>query len=111
MSGRTFTREFKLELMRQLANGTTQPAQVCREHLLHASLLSRWRKEYCERGEDAFLRHVTAVDTTSTKSLLEARVAELERSAGLLALENQVLKKALQHISSTAPTPPGSNAL
>jgi transposase len=54
MPGRTFTREFKLEVVRQLANGIKRPAQLCREHHLSDSLLARWRHEYAERGEAAF---------------------------------------------------------
>ncbi len=55
MQKRVFSREFKLELMRQIASGQKQPAQLCREYNLHESLLSRWCREYRERAEDAFL--------------------------------------------------------
>jgi transposase len=54
MRGRTFTREFKLDVVRQVASGAKRPAQVCREHQLGESLLARWRREYEERGEAAF---------------------------------------------------------
>ncbi len=55
MQKRMHSREFKLDLMHQIASGQKQPAQVCREYSLHESLLSRWRREYRERGETAFL--------------------------------------------------------
>ncbi len=45
MRGRTFTREFKLDVVRQVASGAKRPAQVCREHQLGESLLARWRRE------------------------------------------------------------------
>ena len=45
MRGRTFTREFKLDLVRQMARGTKRPAQVCREHQLGESVVARWRRE------------------------------------------------------------------
>jgi transposase-like protein len=32
MPGRTYSREFKLLIVRQLSNGEKRPAQVCREH-------------------------------------------------------------------------------
>jgi transposase-like protein len=51
MPGRTFTRKCKLEIMRRLACGEQCPAQVCREHGMADSTLTRWRKEYAERGE------------------------------------------------------------
>ena len=98
MPGRTFTREFKLTIVRQLASGEKRPAQVCREHGLADSVLARWRREYTERGEAAFTPKVE----TSAASPLEARIAELERFCGQLALENAVLKKALQTVQSEA---------
>lgn len=51
--GRTFSREFKLGVCRQIATGERRPAQVCREHGLAESLLVRWRREYDARGETA----------------------------------------------------------
>lgn len=97
MRGRTFTREFKLDVVRQVASGTKRPAQACREHQLSASLLAHWRKEYEERGEAAFTPR--ALDGNASS---EQRVAELERLCGQLALENAALKKALQHLQARA---------
>ena len=90
MQKRMHSREFKLEVVRQIATGQKRPAQVCREYGLADSVLSRWRKEYQERGEAAFSAQVGESTTQ------EQRIAELERFCGQLALENQVLKKALQ---------------
>ncbi len=89
MPGRIHSRELKLECCRQIAAGQKRPAQVCREHNLVESLLLRWRREYEARGEGAF----TEKETSQTAAL-EARVAELERFCGKLALENEVLRKA-----------------
>ena len=61
-----------------------------REYALAESVLSRWRREYQERGESAFLPPQSGESSTQ-----EQRIAELERFCGPLALENQVLKKAL----------------
>jgi transposase len=57
--------------------------------------LSRWRKEYQERGEAAFQPAQTEGATSQ-----EQRIAELEQFCGQLALENQVLKKTLQRLQS-----------
>jgi putative transposase len=94
MYKRQHSPEFKLEVVRQVASGEKRPAQVCREHGLAESVLSRWRKEYHERGEAAFLpqRSSTTPDAE--------RIAELERFCGQLALENAVLKKTLQALKS-----------
>ncbi len=91
MRGRVHSREFKLEVVRQVVNGERRPAQVCREHRLAEGLLLRWRKEYAERGEQAF----TPREPTGTEALVQ-RVAELEQFCGQLALENALLKKGLQ---------------
>jgi transposase len=89
-NGRTHSREFKLLVVRQLASGEKRPAQICREHDLSESLVTRWRRQYAARGEDAFMPK----DLISPDSL-EQRVADLERFCGQLALENAVLKKGL----------------
>ena len=98
---RNHTREFKLQCCRQVAAGQKRPAQICREHNLSESVLLRWRKEYEARGEEAF----TEKQPTSREEALEARVAELERFCGKLALENEILKKGLSRYHSGGGTP------
>ena len=95
MQKRNHRREFKLEVVRQVATGQKRPAQACREYGLADSVLSRWRKEYHERGEAAFLSQPSEEASTQ-----DQRIVELERFCGQLALENQVLKKALQRMGS-----------
>ena len=90
MPGRTFSRDFKLMVVRQFASGEKRPAQVCREHNLSQSMVSRWRQEYEARGEEAF-----SAKQLSESEALAARVSELERFCGQLAWENSVLKKTL----------------
>jgi putative transposase len=93
--GRTFSREFKLELMHQLASGVRRPAQLCREHGLAETVLWRWRREYAARGEAAF-----GPPAPGGEEALARRVADLERFCGQLALENAVLKKGLSLAAS-----------
>jgi putative transposase len=97
--GRTFSREFKLAVVRQVVVEEQRPAQVCREHGIAEGLLLRWRREYAERGETAF----TPPEPTRT-AVLERRVAELERFCGQLALENAALKKGLTALPSRSGT-------
>ena len=99
MHKRMHSREFKLDVVRQIASGQKRPAQACREYGLADSVLSRWRKEYQERGEAAFSSQSGEATTQ------EQRIAELERISGQLALENQVLKKALQSRGSGSGMP------
>ncbi len=54
MRGRTFRREFKLQVVRQVTSGEKRPAPVCRAYNLSNTVLARWRAEYAERGERSF---------------------------------------------------------
>jgi transposase len=95
MPGRNHTREFKLAVVRQIMSGEKGPAQVCREHKLADSVLSRWRKQYAERGEAAFQG-----ESAAELAALKRRVADLERLVGRTVMENDVLKKALEQAHS-----------
>jgi transposase len=99
MQKRVHSREFKLDIVRQVTTGQKRPAQACREYGIAESVLSRWRKEYQERGEAAFQTEHSEGPTTQ-----EQRIAELEQFCGQLALENQVLKKTLQRLESRSAT-------
>lgn len=99
---RTFTREFKIDLCRQIQSGQKRPSQLCREHQLTEGLLLRWRREYELHGEAAFCaKEATAASPTA---LLEQKVADLERFCGQLSLENALLKK----LASTQRPPTGA---
>lgn len=84
---RKFTREFKIQILRELENGKPA-AEVCREHLVHPSLLTKWRQEYRDNPGKAF-----SGCGNTYKS--EAKVAEYERLVGQLCAENAFLKKVL----------------
>jgi transposase len=91
--GRTFSREFKFAIVREVMRGDDGPAQICRKHGLNERMVLRWRKEVAARGEDAFTPQLAPAGDAN-----ELRIAELERLVGQLALENSVLKKGLQHV-------------
>ena len=88
-SPRTFTREFKLDLCRQIQSGQKRPAQLCREYQIAEGLLLRWRREFQQRGEAAF--SAKDIAEVSPTALLEQKAAELERFCGQLSLENSIL--------------------
>jgi len=96
MRGRTHSREFKLEVVRQVVSGAKRPVQICREYGLADGVLHRWRTEYAERGEAAFTPRETTREAT-----LEARIADLERHCGQLSLELALVKKALQQAEAS----------
>jgi transposase len=103
---RKHSAEFKFEVVRQLEAGEKSLAAVCREFELDPSLVIGWRHRVRELGAQAFPGSppgnglVPPPGTPTTMGAAEARIAELERLVGQLALENQFLKKALQRASS-----------
>ena len=87
---RTFTQEFKLEVLRACESGKTK-AQVSREYEIHPTLINRWEKEYREDPDNAFQGRGNTYKT-------EARVAELETLVGKLYSENAFLKKVTTNL-------------
>ena len=90
MPGRTFSREFKLSLVKAIANGQKTNTQICREHLIDQSVLTRWKREYRDRGDAAFTPSAQE-QVQSEVEVLQARIAELERFIGQQSYEMSVL--------------------
>ena len=89
---RQFTREFKLQVLAEIAAGKSI-AQAAREHQLHPTLIGRWQKQHRQYADRAF----SGNGRTYTD---DARIAELERMVGRLTMENDLLKKALQRLEA-----------
>ena len=83
---RRFSPEFKLRMVMEVVTGAKRPSEVCREHKLKDSQLLKWRKQFADNAIQIFER--------PDRSGEKARIAELERSVGRLAVENEILKKA-----------------
>jgi transposase len=98
---KTYSREFKLKVVREVEAGELRPAQACREYQIAESVLTRWRHEVRLRGTEAAFTLLTGPSVTPD---YEARIAELERVCGQLAVENAALKKALQRLQSRPAT-------
>jgi len=94
---RQFTREFKLQVVREIEAGKVL-AQAAREHQLHPALIAKWRKDHLAYAERAF-----AGKGNHYKE--EARLGELERLVGQLTLENALLKKALLRLEAQVRRP------
>jgi transposase len=97
---RRFTREFKLQVVRELEAGKT-PAQAAREYQVHPTVIARWRQEHLQYAERAFTGNGRLYKD-------EARVAELERMIGQLTMENALLKKALLRLEARCRERPGT---
>ena len=85
---RSFSVEFKRQVVEELLSGESRSAQLCRRHNLSSSLLYHWKKQY-SRGK--FNNEPTA------EAALTDRIEKLERLVGRLTLENEFLKRGLQN--------------
>jgi len=85
---RTYSQEFKRQVVEELLSGESRPAQLCRRHNISSSLLYHWKKQY---GRGKFNNEPTA------DAALKDRIEKLERLVGRLTLENEFLKKGLVH--------------
>ena len=92
---RTFSREFKLQVARQLVTGEKRLAQVCREHDLCQTLARRWREQYGQDGENAWLNQQPGPVAPDA----QARIAALEAALGRAHLENEFLRQALEALA------------
>ncbi len=112
-------------MVRLVMDGEKTPSQVCHENRVSKSALYRWLQDFAMRGEAAFQRYgqyqrgpnlltipVLSAGTGSAETLiaadhsqasLEARLADLERLCGRLALENFRLKQALAEAEQSPP--------
>lgn len=85
---RNFSLEFKRQVVEELLSGESRPAQLCRRYNISASVLYHWKKQY-SRGK--FNNEPTE------EGALKDRIEKLERLVGKLTLENEFLKRGLQH--------------
>jgi transposase len=101
LSRAVYSRDLKIAAMRALDAGSTT-GEIARKYQLSPKLLERWRGEWRARGESAFPgigrrgSDLPAFDDAR-------RIAELERKIGQLTMENDFLKKALQHFKDHHP--------
>ena len=96
-----YSRDLKIAAMRAMDAGATT-GEIARKYQLSPHMLHRWRGEWRAKGESAFPgigrrgEDLAALDDAR-------RIAELERKIGQLSMENDFLKKALQHFRDHHP--------
>jgi len=101
LSRAIYSRDLKITAMRALDAGALT-GEIARKYQLSPKLLERWRGEWRARGEAAFpgIGHrgngLLALDDAR-------RIGDLERKIGQLTMENDFLKKALQHFRDHHP--------
>jgi transposase-like protein len=91
---RSFSVEFKRRVIEELLSGESRPAQLCRRYNISSSLLYHWKRQYSKGKFNN--------EPTEEGALLD-RIEKLERLVGKLTLENEFLKKGLQHSLNQSP--------
>ena len=91
---RSFSPEFKFQVVMELLTGRKRRVEILREHQLSDSTLERWCKQFQERGSRIFERD------DQGHSADEERIAELERVTGRLTVELEASKKASSWLKS-----------
>jgi transposase len=93
MGKRKFTREFKIEAVRQATRGGRSQAAVARDLGISANLLARWKQQLEEEGKAAFpgQGHLKPEDEERRR---------LEREVRQLREENEFLKKTAAFFAS-----------
>jgi transposase len=89
---RTYTREFKLEVLELLKTSGKSQSQLERELGLGKSNISRWKRELAQEGEQAFPgKGHLAPDAEQLR--------QLERENAILRQERDILKKVVEIFS------------
>lgn len=92
---RSFSAEFKTQVVLQLLSGEVSQAELCRKHSINANLIANWRAAVLER-----LHTVFAAERSSNEE--RAQIAELEQLVGRQTDELEILSKASRLLSGTA---------
>ena len=91
---RTFTPEFKSQVVLQLLSGEKSMAELCRKHELSSPMIGNWKQQFLAAAPQVFEKG----GDTSTK---QEHIAELERMIGRLTMELEIAKKASSLLNGT----------
>jgi transposase len=85
---RTYTAEFKVQVVIELLTGEKGLMQASREYGIKDTVLSRWKQEFLERAPQVF-------GSPSQTDDQGEKIAELERMVGRLTVQLEAAKKVL----------------
>ena len=85
---RTFTAEFKAEVVLEALSGESSQAELCRHHNLSQNQLSKWKQQLLENAATLF------ESTNKPADAPTERIVQLEQLVGRLTLALEIQKKA-----------------
>ena len=89
---KTFTQEFKREVVKLLEQGDRSPADLARELEINRNQIYKWQEQIQAKGKDAF-------PGKGRRSGRDKELAELRRENERLKEENEILKKAARYFA------------
>jgi transposase len=90
-SRRTFSTEFKRQIIEEILSGASTTAAQCRTHSIAYPVVARWKKDYAMGRLD---------NEPTIQEGYQEKIAKLERKVGQLTMEIDLLKKVAQHARS-----------
>ena len=84
---RSFTSEFKAEVVIEALSGQSSQAELCRKHNLSDVQLSKWKRQLLENAATLF----EPIDKQTNAS--QQRIAQLEQLVGKLTVALDIQKK------------------
>ena len=92
----TYTKEFKQQAVQLFETSKKSKTQIARDLGISDSALSKWCKEFGERGEEAF-------PGKGRQTGIEEEVRLLKRENEILRQERDILKKAVSIFAQPLP--------
>ncbi len=89
----TYSREFKLETLRQFNLGERSGTEIARDLGIRRNLLYKWQEQLSRNGEGAFQGSGRKPTNQSDK------VAQLEKELADVKMERDILKKAAAYFA------------
>lgn len=94
---KTFSKEFKLEAVRQLEQGDKSPNQISMDLGIRRNQLYKWQTQLKEKGDTAFCG-------SGRKPLNQSdEVTRLRKELAEVKLERDILKKAAAYFAKELP--------
>jgi len=90
---RSFSAEFKAQVVLELISGQKSLTAASREYNIKDTVLSRWKQEFVAKATQVFEQPQEVQEK-------EARIAELERMVGKLTMQIELQKKVLSLANS-----------
>lgn len=87
-SKRTYSSQFKTNLVLQYLKGSKTQAELCRENNINANLLHKWHNQFNERAAIIFEK--------SKEQEYQQKVEKLQNIIGKQTIEIDFLKRGLQ---------------